>query len=108
MFDSSYYKNRFVYRFENDEYKAMIELNKSRGEYYIYLPDIEKPGDYAIYLRKLKTRPLNPERIESLEDVLSSHGFTDRDFINPFGRTRKIVNVLDVINKLQKENSKIK
>ena len=108
MFNSKYYKNRFVYRLENNNYKAMIEVNKGRGEYYIFLPTDEITDDYAIYLRKFKTKPLDPERIESLKDVLSSHGFTDRDFLNPFGRTKKIVNVLDAINKLQHNKTKKK
>lgn len=108
MFDSKYYKGRYAYRLEGSDYKAMIEMNTRRNECYVYVPDAEKPGDYAIYLRKLNKNPLDSERIESLGELLESHGFTDLDFANPFGRTKKIVNTLDVINQLKQDKTKAK
>lgn len=107
MFKSNYYKNRFVYQLEKD-YKAMIELNNSRREYYVFLPMNEEVSDYAICLRKYDTKPIDPEKLESLGTLLQKHGFTDFDFVNPFGRTKKIVQVLDIINTLEKNNEKTK
>lgn len=107
MFKSNYYKRRYVYELENG-YKAMIELNNARREYYVFLPEPEITDDYAIYLRKYETKPINPEKLESLGGLLEKHGFSDIDFINPFGRTKKIVKVLDIINKLEKEEVKTK
>lgn len=107
MFNSKYYKKRYAYELENG-YKAMIELNNSRKEYYIFLPEHEITDDYGIYLRKFETKPINPEKLESLGGLLQKHGFTDMDFINPFGRTRKIVQVLDIINNLEKDKTIVK
>ena len=77
---------------------------------FVFLPSSEKEGDYNIYLRKLDKKPLDMNRISSLSETLLSHGFDDNDFINPFNRTKKIVQVLDVINELEKraQKSKIK
>lgn len=108
MFDSHYYKNRRVYRLEGSECKAMIELNLGRNECYVFLPSEEKLGDYDIYLRKLDKKPLDPNRVEYLSNFLIGYGYTDSEFINPFGRTKKIVNELDKINKLEKEKTKVK
>lgn len=108
MFDSHYYKNRRVYTLEGSEYKAMIELNLRRNECYVFLPSEEKPGDYDIYLRKLDRKPLDPNRVEYLSNFLIDNGYTDMDFINPIGRTKKMVNELDKINKLEKEKTKVK
>ena len=105
MFDSHYYKNRRVYTLEGSEYKAMIELNLGRKEYYVFLPSEEKPGDYDIYLREFDRKPLDPNRVEYLSNFLIGYGYTDMDFINPFGRTKKIVNALDKINKSKKEKT---
>lgn len=108
MFDSHYYRNRRVYTLEGSEYKAMVELNFRRKEYYVFLPSEEKPGDYDIYLRKFDRKPLDPNRVEYLGNFLIGYGYTDMDFINPIGRTKKIVNELDKINKLEKEKTKVK
>lgn len=105
MFDSQYYKNRRIYRLEGSEYKAMIELNLRRNECYVFLPSEEKPGDYDIYLRKLDRKPLDPNRVEYLSNFLIGYGYSDSEFINPFGRTKKIVNELDKINKSKKERT---
>lgn len=105
MFDSSYYKKRIVYKLEADDYKAMIELNYSRKECYVFLPDEEKPGDYAIYLRSLENKPLDHNRVVgSLGSYLASCGYNDFDFANPFGRTKKVVNTLEYINQIEKDN----
>lgn len=108
MFDSHYYKNRIVYTLEDSDYKAMVELNLGRRECFVFLPSEEKPGDYDIYLRKFNRKPLDPNRVENLGDFLIGYGYTDMDFINPFGRTKKIVNELDKINKLEIEKTKVK
>lgn len=108
MFDSHYYRDRRVYTLEGSEYKAMIELNLRRNECYVFLPSEEKTGDYDIVLRKLDRKPLDPNRVEYLSNFLIDNGYTDMDFINPIGRTKKIVNELDKINKLEKEKTKVK
>lgn len=108
MFDSHYYKNRRVYTLEGSEYKAMIELNLGRKECYVFLPNEKKTGDYDIYLRKFDRKPLDPNRVEYLSNFLIDNGYADMDFINPIGRTKKIVNELDKINKLEKEKTKVK
>ena len=84
----------------------MIELNLSRGEYYYYLPNENEKFGYDICLRKLREKPLNVEKIESLSGLLLKHGFTDRDFINPIGRTRKLVTTIDVINEIEMKTEK--
>ena len=108
MFNSNYYNTRFIYTLEGSEYKALVEPNYKRREVFVFLPSEEKEGDYDIYLRKLDKKPLDNMRISSLSETLLSHGFTDKDFINPFNRTKKIVNTLDVINTLEKNKSKTK
>lgn len=105
MFDSNYYKNRIVYTLEDSDYKAMVELNLRRRECYVFLPSEEKPGDYDIYLRKFDRKPLDPNRVEYLSNFLIDNGYTDMDFINPIGRTKKIVNALDKINMSKKEKT---
>ena len=108
MLNSNYFNKRFIYTLEGSEYKALVEPNYGRREVYVFLPSGEKEGDYNIYLRKLDKNPLDKTRISSLSDTLQSHGFTGKDFINPFNRTKKIVQVLDVINELEKRASKTK
>ena len=108
MFDTHYYKNRRVYTLEGSEYKAMVELNLGRNECYVFLPKEKNPSDYVIVLRKLDRKPLDPNRVENLGNFLIDYGYTDIDFINPIGRTKKIVNELDKINKLEKEKTKVK
>lgn len=105
MFDSRYYRNRYIYELETG-YKAMIELNRSRGEYYCYLPNENDKYGYDIILRKFRKKQLDVEKIESLSSLLSKHGFTDRDFINPIGRTRKLVSTIDVINTIEMKEKK--
>ena len=107
MFDSCYYKRKYIYELE-DGYKCMIELNPSRREYYYFLPSKDAKEGYDIFLRNVDQKPINPDKIESLGKLLQKHGFTDRDFANPFGRTRKLVTVIDVINELQKKTEKTK
>jgi len=108
MFDSRYYRDRFVYELEEVNYKAMVEMNIRRGECYIYVPDLQNPGDYAIYRRKFKNSPIKRERIVTLKSFLEERGYTDNDFKNPIGRTKKIVNELDKINIVEKEKTYIK
>lgn len=108
MLNSNYFNKRFIYTLEGSEYKALVEPNYGRSEVYIFLPSTEKEGDYNIYLRKLNKNPLDKERISSLSETLLTHGFDDSDFINPFNRTKKIVQVLDVINELEKRAKKRK
>ena len=108
MLNSNYFNKRFIYTLEGTEYKALVEPNYGRREVFVFLPDEEKEGDYAIYLRKLDKKPLDKTRITSLSETLISHGFKDSDFINPFNRTKKIVQVLDVINELEKRAQKTK
>lgn len=108
MFDSNYFNKRFIYTLEGSEYKALVEPNYRRREVFVFLPSTEKEGNYDIYLRKLNKKPLNKERISSLSETLQAHGFKDNDFINPFNRTKKLVQVLDVINELEKRASKTK
>ena len=103
MFDSSYYKKRIIYRLEKSDYKAMIELNPGRRECYVFLPNDQKKGDYIIGLRDLDEKPLDPSRVEYLGAFLTSYGYTDYNFTNPFNRTKKIVNLLDQINSVEKE-----
>lgn len=105
MFSTHYYNDRILYRLEGSEYKAMMELNLRRCECFVYLPSEEKPGNYDIVLRKLVTKPLDPNRVENLGNFLIDYGYTDMDFINPIGRTKKIVNALDKINKSKKEKT---
>lgn len=107
MFDAKYYRNRYIYELENG-YKAMVELNRSRGEYYCFLPNEDDKYGYDIVLRKFAKRPLDVEKIESLSGLLLKHGFTDRDFANPFGRTRKLVTTIDVINEIEMRANKTK
>ena len=107
MFNSRYYKNRFVYELENG-YKAMIELNGARREYYYFLPNDDEKIGYDILIRKFDKKPINYEKIQPLGVRLEEYGFTDKDFSNPFGRTRKIVQVLDAINELEMKIQKTK
>ena len=107
MFDSRYYKNRYVYELENG-YKAMIELNLFREEYYYYLPNNDSKYGYDIFLRKLSKKPLQPEKMESLSIFLKTNGYTDRDFANPFKRTKRIIDSIDVINRLDRKKTKTK
>jgi len=108
MLNSNYFNKRFIYTLEETEYKALVEPNYGRREVYVFLPDEEKEGEYAIYLRKLDKKPLDKNRISSLSETLLSYGFDDSDFINPFNRTKKVVQVLDVINELEKRKEKTK
>ena len=107
MFDSKYYKNRYIYELENG-YKAMIELNLHRCEYFYFLPNNESKDGYDIFLRKLRKNPLQPEKIESLGTFLETNGYTDKDFASPFKRTKKIVSAIDLINKLDRAKTKTK
>ena len=102
---SNYFNKRFIYTLEGSEYKALVEPNYGRKEVFVYLPSTEKEGNYDIYLRK---KPLDNERISSLTETLLIHGFSEKDFINPFNRTKKLVQVLDVINELEKRSEKTK
>lgn len=106
MLNSNYFKERFIYTLEGSEYKALVEPNYGRHEVYVFLPNEEKEGDYLICLRKLDKKPLDKNRISSLSETLLSYGFDDSDFINPFNRTKKVVQVLDVINELEKRAKK--
>lgn len=108
MFNSKFFRKKFVYTLEGSEYKALAETDLRRGDCYIFLPEKEITDGYGIYLRKLNRKPLDIDRIESLGDILEKHGFTDRDFINPFGRIEKIVNALHQINEMEKTNDKVK
>ena len=56
----------------------------------------------------MNKKPINKEKLESLGTFLESHGFSDKDFINPFGRTRKLVTVIDVINEIEMKTCKTK
>jgi len=108
MFDSKYYKTRFIYQLEGSEYKALVEPNYHRNEVFVFLPDEQKQGEYLICLRKLHKKPLDSDRMIALDSFLLENGYTDLDFVNPFNRTKKIVQVLDVINNLEKTTEKIK
>ena len=103
-----YYKRRFIYPLENSGYRAMIEMNPIRCECYIYLPDEEKEGDYAIYRRKLYNRGIEFEKAIPLKVFLIENGYTDSEFANPFGRTRKLVNEIDKVNTLERGKSYVK
>ena len=61
---------------------------------------------YDIILRKFAKKPLDVEKIESLSGLLLDYGFTDKDFINPIGRTRKLVITIDVINEIEMKTNK--
>lgn len=108
MFDSKYYKKRYIYPLEDNGYRAMIEIVPRIHEYFIYLPDNEKEGEYAIYSRDLDKRHLEFEKLIPLKAFLIENGYTDTDFANPFRRTKKIVNELDKINIAEKEKTYIK
>ena len=108
MFNSKYFKTRFIYELEETGYKVLMEPNYKRRECFVFIPDAEKEGNYLIYLRKLDKKPLDSKRIYALDEFLLSYGYSDYDFINPFNRTKKLVQELDKINNLEKDKAKIK
>ena len=73
-----------------------------RRECYIFVPDPQIPGDYAGFLREFDKDPLDIEKLIPLKEFLSDTGYTDTDFKNPIGRTKKIVNAIDKINSIEK------
>lgn len=108
MFDSKYYKNRYIYPLEGTGYRAMIEIVPRIRECFIFVPDLEKEGEYAIYSRKLENNGVDFEKLIPLKSFLIENGYTDEDFTNPFRRTKRLVNEIHKINTLERGKSYVK
>lgn len=99
MFNSRYYKNNYVFTSEENEY-TFFELNKLKGEYYEHHYYHNNSGnlEHAIILRNMNYYSSQNGTIDTLQDFLINHNFDEKEFQNPFTRTRKIALVLDRMN----------
>lgn len=109
MFDSRYYNKKFICTNE-DGIHILCDISDTLDgkEYYKYIPDQEKKGNYAIYLLRDPKESFKYCHITPLRTFLADKGYTDDDFRNPFNRTKKIVNEIDIINQINKPKIKQK
>ena len=107
MFDSKYYKKRFVYKHDTGDL-SLLEMNYSRKEAYIFLVDKEDSSKIDIYLRRLDYNPIEVENLIPLKDFLIQHGYSNEEFSNRLTRTRKIINEIDKINESKEEEKVLK
>ena len=103
MFDSKYYKKRFVYLYETGDL-TLLEMNWVRNEAYIFSINKEDESKIDIRVRELEYRPLIDENLTPLKDFLIEYGYTKEDFSNKLTRTNKIIHEL---HKIGKEKSKV-
>lgn len=109
MFDSRYYKKKFVCVSEDGKYTLCDVSDTLDGkEYCKYVPDEDKPGEYGIYLLRNPKETFKNCHITPLRTFLKNKGYTDKDFINPFCRTKRIVNEIASINIINQNKNKVK
>lgn len=98
MFKGNYYRNKFI--FTKDGLHTLIDMSITLDgtEYYKYCIDENKPNDYAIYLLSNPSAFFEDGEKTALSLFLAENGYTEKDFSNLFGRTKKIVNEIDKIN----------
>lgn len=95
MFDNRYYRNKYVCM-PNDDTYALMEVNSSRKEAYIFIPT---ETETEIYLRDFIRRPIKDhEYIVSLKSFFEDRNIDDSIFKNPFTRTKKIISTLQTIS----------
>jgi len=74
-------------------------MNYSRYEAYVFLTDKENEDNLDIRLINLEEKKLDSNLLVPLKEFLIDNGYENKDFINPFTRTEKIVSELNSINK---------
>lgn len=107
MFKGPYYKNKYVHT-SADGMHTLYESNVTFDgiEFFMYIPI--SSDDYVVFLKDAKHFLSLKDSIVSLKEFLIANGYTQNDFINPFNRTKKIVNEITNINQLNKPKIKRK
>ncbi len=99
MFDSIYYKNKFVVT-NKDGINTLYELILRLDGDEFFKHTISDDGEFETYLmNQVRMKPiLDKNKVTPLKIFLIDNGYTRNDFINPFGRTNRIVSEIDKIN----------
>lgn len=94
MFDGFYYTNKFVNKNKQGTHILCEELYKPIGENLLLCSYIDENNNFITYIIKYKTFLYERGQIKYLKEALLSLGYTNKDFLNPFTRTQKIVKAI--------------
>lgn len=106
MFEQRYYQNKYIHIDINGTLNLYEANITSDGvEFFMYS---KTDNGYNIYLKDTKHFLHLNGSVVSLKDFLINNGYTPTSFINPLGRTKKILNEINKINELNKPKIKKK
>jgi hypothetical protein len=99
----NYWSNKRVYK-ENDDNWYLVELTYSLIDGCLPL---EHMSVNDIFLRNIDHFE-KPENLINLSTFLEQNGYSKDDFKNPFGRTKRIISVINTVNEKNKPKVKEK
>lgn len=107
MFRGRYYMNKFVF-IDADGVNTLYEISERTDgrEYVRFVPDEEKSGEVAMYLVRDPKKTFDGGVKVPLGLFLEQKGYSNDDFKNPFGRTKRIVEEIRKINGIEKPKVK--